>query len=69
MSDQALPPAIRPNTAPPPMARLAITVWNTMGGLDWAALPIVADLHGITDIETLVALLVAIRDDQTAQQD
>jgi len=69
MADQALPAAIRPATPPPPLARLAIQAWNTMGGLDWAALPTVADLLGVQDLETLVALLVAIRDDQAAQQD
>jgi hypothetical protein len=34
-----------------------------MGGqLDWSALEVVAELLGITDIETLVLQLVAIRD-------
>lgn len=35
-----------------------------MGGLDWAALPIVADFFGYEDIEILVAQLVAIRNHQ-----
>lgn len=33
-----------------------------MGGLDWAAIPTVADLIGIHDIEMLITQLVAIRD-------
>jgi hypothetical protein len=33
-----------------------------MGGLDWAALPIVAEMLGTSDIETLIVQLVAIRD-------
>ncbi len=33
-----------------------------MGGLDWTALPIVAELLGIEDIDTLIAQLVALRD-------
>lgn len=33
-----------------------------MSGLDWAALPVVADLLDIEDIEGVVACLVAIRD-------
>ncbi len=34
-----------------------------MGGkLDWSALEVVAELLGITDLETLVLQLVAIRD-------
>ena len=33
-----------------------------MGGIDWAALPVIAEMLGIDDIETLVLQLVAIRD-------
>lgn len=33
-----------------------------MGGLDWAALPIVAEMLGIDDVEKLVVQLVTIRD-------
>ena len=33
-----------------------------MGGIDWAALPIVADLYGYEDIEVLITHLVTIRD-------
>lgn len=33
-----------------------------MGGLDWQALPIVAEIHGITDIESFIVQLVTIRD-------
>lgn len=32
-----------------------------MGGLDWSALPIVAEMLGVTDIETLTSDLIAIR--------
>jgi hypothetical protein len=40
-----------------------------MGGcIDWQALPVVAELAGIEDIETFVAQLAAIRDWQRAQQ-
>lgn len=35
-----------------------------MGGMDWFALPIVADLLGVQDIEILIAQLVAIRDSE-----
>lgn len=35
-----------------------------MGGLDWAALPLVADLLGADDMERLVTELAAIRDFQ-----
>lgn len=33
-----------------------------MGGLDWSALPVVCDLLGIADPESLVRHLVMIRD-------
>lgn len=34
-----------------------------MGGmLDWNALPLVAEMFGIEDMETLIAQLAAIRD-------
>lgn len=33
-----------------------------MGGLDWQALPIVADMLGIKDLEAFIACLAAIRD-------
>lgn len=35
-----------------------------MGGMDWAALPAVADLLGIVDVEMLVRALLIIRDHQ-----
>ena len=36
--------------------------WNLMGGMDWAALPVVVDLLGVDDVEGLVDGLAAIRD-------
>lgn len=37
-----------------------------MGGtLDWAAIPFLAELYGVTDLEHFVAHLVAIRAFQT----
>ena len=33
-----------------------------MGGLDWVALPVVAEMLGIRDIDALIADLVTIRD-------
>ncbi|HRI90385.1 MAG TPA: hypothetical protein PLS93_01885 [Accumulibacter sp.] len=40
-----------------------------MGGIDWSALPIVIDLLGVSDPETLITQLVAIRDHQTAHRE
>ena len=39
-----------------------------MGGMDWAALPLVADILGAEDIERLVREIVAIRDFQAAER-
>jgi hypothetical protein len=43
---------------------VAIQAWNVMGGLDWAALPFVAEMLGVRDPEILIAQLVTIRDEQ-----
>jgi len=37
-----------------------------MGGIDWAALPVVVEMLGVTDPELLITQLVAIRDHQNA---
>ena len=47
---------------------LSVRAWNIMGGIDWAALPVVAEMLGIEDIETLVSQLVAIRDAQREKE-
>ena len=40
----------------------AIQAWSLMGGsIDWAALPIVAEMLGVHDVELLIHLLVKIR--------
>lgn len=40
-----------------------------MGGcIDWTALPIVAEMYGIIDIETLVVQLATIRNWQNEQK-
>jgi len=44
-------------------ARLAIEAWNLMGGLDWSALPIVAEILGVEDVETLARLVARLRND------
>lgn len=45
-------------------APLAVRAWNMMGGLDWSALPIVAERLGVADIEFWLDELLAIRDFQ-----
>ena len=51
---------------PPASAQPALQAWNMMGGLDWAALPMVCDLLGIHDLEPLVFQLLMIRDHNRA---
>lgn len=38
-----------------------IRAWNMMGGIDWSALPVVAELIGIDDVELLVDGLMQIK--------
>ncbi|WP_407280609.1 hypothetical protein U5817_10015 [Aromatoleum evansii] len=40
-----------------------------MGGIDWAALPIVCEMLGVSDVETLITQLVAIRDHQNQNRE
>jgi hypothetical protein len=41
-----------------------------MGGvIDWQALPVVAEMQGVDDIETFVARLTTIRDWQQENRD
>lgn len=50
---------------PDPLTALAVKAWNWMGGeINWAGLPLVADLLGIDDLELLIVQLAAIRDHQ-----
>lgn len=39
------------------------------GALDWTALPVIAEITGAADIETLIAQLVAIRNWQQENRD
>jgi hypothetical protein len=41
---------------------LAVRAWNLLGGIDWAGLPLVAEILGYDDIELLITQLVVIRD-------
>lgn len=47
---------------PPEGAGISVQAWNIMGGaIDWQALPIVAEILGVEDIEMLITHLIAIR--------
>ena len=46
---------------------MAVAAWNTMGGLDWSALPIVCEMLGVREPDVLITQLVAIRDAQRTQ--
>ena len=54
-------PVFQPEQTPDD-AQLAIQAWNVMGGIDWAALPLVCEMFGVDDPEKLVRQLCAIRD-------
>jgi hypothetical protein len=47
---------------------LAIRVWNTLGGLDWAGLETACDVFGVDDVDLMIHRLVAIRDFQAEQE-
>lgn len=61
MADSGLP--FGPGPAPQG-ASISIRAWNLMGGIDWAGLPVVAEVLGIEDVERLIVDLCAIRDYQ-----
>jgi hypothetical protein len=42
-----------------------VKAWNMMGGLNWSALPIVAEIIGIQDLEYLVVQLNTIKQHQS----
>jgi len=41
---------------------VAVRAWNLMGGLDWAALPIVLEMLGVEDPEPVIHQLILLRD-------
>lgn len=45
-----------------PENRMALAMWNTMGGIDWHALPLLVSLYDVQDPEGLLNRLVTIRD-------
>lgn len=48
---------------------LAIRAWNLMDAqIDWAALPVIVEMLGVTEPERLIVELVAIRDYQARQR-
>ena len=63
-----MPEQVRPVAQLDGETALSIRAWNIMGGIDWAALPVIAEMLGIDDIETLVLQLVAIRDAQRERE-
>jgi hypothetical protein len=41
---------------------IALKAWDMMRGLDWHALPIIAEALGVTDIEMFIEQLITIRE-------
>jgi len=60
LESQQLPAEVRP--AQPDDVALAVRAWNLLGGLDWSGLQTVCELLGVTDPETLIYQLAALRD-------
>ena len=55
-------------SATPPIESFGIKAWNMMGAqVNWSALPIVAELLGVTDIEQLVDDVLCIDEHMTRQ--
>lgn len=57
---------------PPPIShesRTAIQIWNVLGGLEWAGLPVVAEMYGVDDPAGLIERLVLIRDTLAEKED
>lgn len=49
---------------PPPISpenKVAIQIWNVLGGLEWAGLEIAAEKYGVDDPGGLIDSLVLIR--------
>jgi hypothetical protein len=36
-------------------------IWNACRGIDWQALDLLAEIHGVSDVEILIAELLAVR--------
>ncbi len=53
---------VQSGRSPPASAQPALQAWNMMRGLEWDAIPIVCDLLGVSDPESLVYQLIMIRD-------
>ncbi len=51
------------------MDEAALDAWNLAGGLEWPALPIVAAILGVDDIEGMVRRMVVIRNGLRARKD
>ena len=57
-----MPEQLRPAGNPSQEIAIAIRAWNLCGGMEWAAIPVVADLLGVRDVERLIYQMTIIRD-------
>lgn len=55
-----MPPHLRPQADPDHLE--ALEIYNLMGGLDWAAVPMVFGLRDVRDPEMMLIRLAIIRD-------
>jgi hypothetical protein len=48
--------------AAPEHAAAVIDAWNFLGGLEWAGVPLAAEIFGFDDVEFFARMLAQIRD-------
>lgn len=51
------------------MDDVALSAWNLAGGLEWSAIPLVAEILDVDDVEGLVRRMVVIRNGLRARRD
>ncbi|MBK8916490.1 MAG: hypothetical protein IPM64_18135 [Phycisphaerales bacterium] len=52
----------------PDEEQMVIRAWNMMGGeVNWIALPVIAEMFGVVDVECFLARLIALRDHMQRQ--
>lgn len=49
-------------------AEIAIKAWNMMKGIDWQALPLIAEMLGVVELESFITQLITIRNYQDAKE-
>lgn len=48
----------------PVAQRIALQIWNLLGGAEWSGFVLACEMYGVTDHHEMALLLAAIRDTQ-----